>query len=401
VENSLAHLNAYPFEQSPVDVLFLSYFDRSPATQQFIAEKIKPSQIVAMHIAPAELAETTNKILAVYPHAVIFKESMERRSIPIEVDFHNLTGEYLGQTPPGDTPQAFALGIVSTDDLEHSAPAFSPDGNEVFWYVNRRPGPENKEWSHYGMTMRRIGGKWTAPEASPYGGIPVFSPDGKRLYFDSSQPTPNGKPEGPYFVEKQGNSWSEQKSVGLVARFPELRFAGELSISRNGTLYFLGYAAGLWNNWGLYRAELINGEYTKPELLPPSINAPGNIRNSTPYIAPDESYLIFSSSQGGTPEDGQDILFVCFRQPDGSWTDPVSLGEPINSHSMERFPTVSPDGKYLFLTRWTPDHDMDVYWVSAGIIEKLKAKAIQERRLKIEYQQEKPKWEKHPQLSAH
>jgi uncharacterized protein (TIGR02145 family) len=133
------YLNNYPFERSPVDILFLNQYDRAHTTQKFIAEKIKPSQIVAMHIPPSELAETKNKILAVYPHAIIFKQSMEQRSIPIEVDFHNLTGAYFGQTPPGATPQVFAPGIISTDANEYSAPSFSPDGNEVFWRANRWP----------------------------------------------------------------------------------------------------------------------------------------------------------------------------------------------------------------------------------------------------------------------
>jgi len=45
----------------------------------------------------------------------------------------------------------------------------------------------------------------------------------------------------------------------------------------------------------------------------------------------------------------------------------------------------------LLFTRWTPDQNFDVYWVSAGIIERLKAKAIQEQRLKVNHQQENPK----------
>ena len=131
IDESEAHLNGYPFEQTPVDLLFVNRIDRSEATQQFIADRIKPSQIVAMHLSPAELAEEKNepKIRAAYPHAIIFRQSMERRVLPIEVDFHNLSGAYFGQTSPGATPQVFARGIVSTDDIEYSAPAFSPDGN--------------------------------------------------------------------------------------------------------------------------------------------------------------------------------------------------------------------------------------------------------------------------------
>jgi hypothetical protein len=47
--------------------------------------------------------------------------------------FTDLSGDYSGLTPPGDTPVVFALGIVSTDSLnEHCAPTFSPDGKEEF-----------------------------------------------------------------------------------------------------------------------------------------------------------------------------------------------------------------------------------------------------------------------------
>jgi hypothetical protein len=289
-------------------------------------------------------------------------------------EFPVLKGDYLGQAPPGDTPIVFARGIVSTDNtLSHSAPAFSPDGNEVFWLLNRPPRGKGGKWlSPMMMTMRRVGDVWTAPVVAPFLGEPVFSIDGKRFYFTHC-PTLDTKDVGPYFVEKKGNSWSEPKSVGLIARFPELQFVYDLSIARNGTLYILSYAAGqsdnYGNHYGIYRAELINGEYAKPELLPPGINKPGTL-NWTPFIAPDESYLLFSSSRRSSNDGGD--LYVCFRKPDGSWTDAVSLGATINSDKQERFPAVSPDGKYLFFTREIPDHDDDVFWVSAKIIDRLR-----------------------------
>ena len=186
-----------------------------------------------------------------------------------------------------------------------------------------------------------------------------------------------GKEMSPILSRNRAIAGAHLSALALLPSYPELKFAYNLSIARNGTLYFLGYAGGLRNNFGIYRSELIEGEYAKPELLQPGINASEGIRNWTPYIAPDESYLLFSSSRG-TSEMAQGDLFICFRQPDGNWTDPVSLGESINSNQLERFPSVSPDGKYLFFTRWTPDHDEDVYWVSASIIGKLKEKAIQE-----------------------
>ena len=284
-------------------------------------------------------------------------------------EFTDLYGDYLGQTPPGNTPVVFARGIVSDKYQQHGAPSFSPDGNKVFWQTNRLES-ENK-WLISVITMQRIGDRWTSPTVSQFADKPVFFYNGKRLYFGS-----NGEGDDPYFVEKHGDSLSEPKKIDLVTRFPELRFVYNLSITNNGTLYFLGYDAadsGLWNNYAIYRSELINGEYGKPELLPPCINATGGILNWTPFIAPDESYLIFCSRRL-KPTDDYGDLYICFRQPNGRWTDRLSLGDQINTIGLERFPTVSPDGKYLFFTRWTPDNDEDVFWVNADIIKKLRAK---------------------------
>ena len=273
LEHSAARLKAFPFEDKPVDLLFLEYFDRSQATQELIARKIKPSRIVAMHVPPAELEEESKKMRAVYPHAIVFRQSMEQRSLPIEVDFHNLGGAYFGQPLPGATPQVFARGVVSTDANEHSAPSFSPDGNEVFWWANRWPGPDNKEWESMSMTMRRENGRWSAPRVTPFGQMVSFSPDGHRAYFGSEKDI--------WVVEKRGDDWSEPKCLSLVARHPELRSVFSPTITRNGTLYFMGYTPGPRNDFGIYRAELIKGEYAEPELLPRSINAPALLELGT------------------------------------------------------------------------------------------------------------------------
>ncbi len=46
------------------------------------------------------------------------------------------------------------------------------------------------------------------------------------------------------------------------------------------------------------------------------------------------------------------------------------MGKPINSLAQERFPYVSPDGEYLFFTRWTRENDQDIFWVKSDIIKK-------------------------------
>ncbi len=285
-----------------------------------------------------------------------------------EKKFPLLNGDYLGQPLPGDTPVVFAPGIISTDStIEHGSPSFSPDGNEVYWQSNLRH--EGKDTEIFLKTMHRIEGQWTAPVPSSYGGMPAFSPDGNKLYFISDE---TEEAKGLYFIEKQGEKWSEPKSLNLIARFPELKYLYGPSITSNGTLYFFGHAEGLesMNNFGIYRAEFINGAYEKPELLPESINTAGGVLNWTPFIAPDESYLLFSSNRLNNQQD----IFISFRHTDGTWTEAYNLGKTINLDQGERFPALSPDGKYLFFTRWVFPGNEDVMWVSASIIDRMKEK---------------------------
>jgi len=125
--------------------------------------------------------------------------------------FPVLKGGYLGQTEPGDTPQMFAPGIVSGHgfESEHSPAVFSPDLKEVYWTQKFR-GPI--------LYMEQKNGVWTAPKPAPfcseYGdGEPIFSPDGKKLFFLSFRPL---KPEGPsdkenmWYIDRTLEGWSEK-----------------------------------------------------------------------------------------------------------------------------------------------------------------------------------------------
>lgn len=295
------------------------------------------------------------------------KEKAMQESSPQK--FTNLKGDYLGQTPPGDVPTIFAPGIISVDStVEHGAPTFSPDGNEVFWQSNLRH--QDKETEIFLKTMHQINGQWTAPETSTFGGMPAFSPDGNQLYF---LPFDTEKDKDFYFAKKQGENWSEPKSLNLITRFPELKYLYGPSVTNKGTLYFFAHAEGLetLNNFGIYRSELIDGVYAKPELLPSSINMAGGTFNWTPFIAPDESYILFSSNRLSPDKDFGDI-YICFRSYDGNWKEAINLGKNINSDRQERFPYVSPDGKYLFFTRWIAGGNEDIMWVSSKIINDLK-----------------------------
>lgn len=90
----------------------------------------------------------------------------------------------------------------------------------------------------------------------------------------------------------------------------------------------------------------MNGKYSKPENLGDEINT--KYFEGDPYIAPDESFLIFTSYN--RPDGlGDGDLYISFNQ-NGHWTAPKNLGAPINSSALDFCPNRSPDGKYFFFT---------------------------------------------------
>ncbi len=48
-------------------------------------------------------------------------------------DYPKLKEPYLGQKPPGMTPEVFAPGIIATDGEAQNCLTISPDGQEIYW----------------------------------------------------------------------------------------------------------------------------------------------------------------------------------------------------------------------------------------------------------------------------
>ena len=111
-------------------------------------------------------------------------------------------------------------------------------------------------------------------------------------------------------------------------------------------------------------SRLVDGEYGEAENVGPPVSsehAEGDV-----FVAPDESYLIFVSSDrpGGF---GSGDLYITYRQDDGSWSDAKNLGDTINTDQYDFCPVVSPDERVFFYTAGD-----DVHWVGAGFISRLR-----------------------------
>ena len=65
-------------------------------------------------------------------------------------------------------------------------------------------------------------------------------------------------------------------------------------------------------------------------------------------------------------------IYVYFKNKNG-WSKSINLGNKVNSNFSETCPSITPDGKYLFFSRYDEEGGLsNFYWVSTEIIEKLR-----------------------------
>lgn len=261
----------------------------------------------------------------------------------------DLRGPYLGQRAPGKVAAMFMPGIVSTRFHEHSHLAISPDGDMLVWTVGFAPGQRtfNPKWAT--VMMQRDDTNWSDPKLPSFllAGKDFefsFAPGGAVAFFTSLRsPAGEDRNDGNiWFITKDGGTWSDPRPLGAAVNTEH--WEQQPSVTRGGTLYYVGFWSEGANNYGLYRSVPLGGRHTAPVLLPPSINS--TYVDWTPFIAPDESYILFSSTRPGGFGSGD--IYISYLASDGVWSTPRNLGAAVNTDANERYPYVSPDGGFLF-----------------------------------------------------
>lgn len=260
-----------------------------------------------------------------------------------------LEGPYMGQNPPKMKAVPFAPGIVSNEDWDGEG-VFAPGMKE--FYFTTDIGKSRKI-----IGYRQKDNVWTKYIELKRTGEIGFSSDGEQMYMAKS------------YKERAGDGWSENISLGPMFDRKDFGIM-RLSASNNGSYVFDDYLSGT------IRISSINdGERQAPKDIGKEISK--GKWTAHPFIAPDESYLIWDSER----DDGfgETDLYISFRQKDGAWGLPINMGDTVNTENSEYFASVTPDGKYILFNRKIDDKNTDVYWVSAKIIEQLKLKNISDK----------------------
>ncbi len=271
---------------------------------------------------------------------------------------------YFGQKPPGDTAELFAPGVVSKPDRHEFGITFSNTGDECYLGVD-----EGLRNVTYGFTL--TDGVWSEakdllPEAEGSYHDPMLSLDDQRLYYiahGTRTKKLGDKDANLWYLERKSEGWSAPVSVGPTINTDGNEFY--IAVTESGNLYFASNKAAVKGesyNYDLYIATPKGDSFSAPTRLPDSVNS--NRYDADPFVAPDESYIIFGSVRRNGY--GRGDLYISFKT-EGGWTEAKNMGPKINNEKHQLCPFVSRDGKYLFFTS-----DQDIYWIDASIINSLK-----------------------------
>jgi Tol biopolymer transport system component len=243
-----------------------------------------------------------------------------------------------------DTVRLFGPGIIS-DGFSNRDMAISPDGKDLYYTL---------QWS-YGLFSvilhsKKINGVWSKPETAWFSGRfndlePAFSPDGQRLFFTSNRRLhgmDSAKDYDIWYLQRNDGKWEGPFNAGDSINTDKDEFYP--SLSRNGNLYFTRDNGDTKDD--IFMAVLQNGKYKMPVRLPDAINSKGFDFNA--FVDPDENFILFSSYKRDDDIGGGDLYYSLKKN--SIWQPAMHFGKEINSSALDYSPFVSADKQYFFFT---------------------------------------------------
>jgi hypothetical protein len=179
------------------------------------------------------------------------------------------------------------------------------------------------------------------------------------MFFMAQESAASNYKENIWVATRERGGWSPPKLVSPFISAMSTHW--QISVAENGSLYFCARLAG---GADIHVSAFVDGTYQEPVALGSAVN--GAHDAYCPFIAPDESYLIFSRVDRSSSRKAE--LFISFRSSGGTWAEAKSMDKLNRGGVHEICPFVSRDGKYLFFLRNTRE-GLSPHWVSAGVID--------------------------------
>jgi OOP family OmpA-OmpF porin len=225
-------------------------------------------------------------------------------------------------------------------------PVISHDGKTLYFTVSNHP--ENiggKKDPGDIWFSRWVGDQWSAPVHAglllndrAYNAVAGMSANGDRLFLHGHyDPTGNtvARTQGISISGNTGNGWSRPVNI-QIPYFQNKSGMVSGTVTEDGaTFVFSAETYGTHGVDDLYACTNVNGKWSEPRNLGPVINT--QFQEISPSISADGKTLYFSSN--GRKGRGSFDVYVSTRLDEGwtNWSDPVNMGDNINSGGRELF----------------------------------------------------------------
>lgn len=256
------------------------------------------------------------------------------------------------------------LGININSDLAELRPTVSADGNLLFFICENHPAntkyravPNSQDiW----YSERDSLGKWSEAihmeyplNTTHYNAVYWISPDKNRILIRGAfnEGAFMGKGVSMSHLQKD-STWSEPNALFIknYEKYDRGHQSGATMAQDGQTLllYMTPQAGGTEND--IYVCFLNpDGSWTEPKSLGKKINLP-DYDEMTPYVGADGVTLYFSSNRPGGLGDNDIWMAKRLDKTWQKWSDPVNLGSPINTEDWDAFFTLDAGGEFAYLT---------------------------------------------------
>jgi outer membrane protein OmpA-like peptidoglycan-associated protein len=256
------------------------------------------------------------------------------------------------------------LGVKVNSEWAELRPTVSADGNLLFFIVENHPAntkyasinnsqdiwfsekDENGVWSeavHLGYPLN----------TAHYNAVFWISPDNNRILLRNAfiNGAYHGKGISMSTLTENGN-WSEPNMLYIknLEKYNQgTQYGATMAHDGKTLLLYMSPVKGSYDN-DLFVCFLTpDGNWTEPKSLGKTINAP-ETNEMTPYMAGDGETMYFSSNRKGGFGDNDIWMTKRLDKTWTKWSEPVNLGQPINTDDWDAFFTLDAGGEYAYLT---------------------------------------------------
>lgn len=189
---------------------------------------------------------------------------------------------------------------------------------------------------------------------SPYPDFSPFVPEDESFLIFSSRRTENRgnlfdydgfNPSDIYLSNVKKGVFSRSQNIGVINTESEEEAAG---ISPDGT-HILVYVDDVFQNiyGNIFMAQRRGRSFQSLKSIGETVNGSTSIETSACLTSDGETLFFASDRKGGFG--GTDIYYAT-KLPDGNWSQPINIGDKVNTKYNEDYPSILKDGNTLYFS---------------------------------------------------